>query len=305
MQVFGHGIGTWLLLGFVAVTFDFISEAQAQVASPTRLKFSIMSQDSVKITWKPPRGRFQEYRLTVTPVAGGKPQKLSIRKGETAVVVEGLLPNQEYVVQLFAINNKKESAPAQGRFTMRASRSRGRQGSPSQTKPKKESGSQAGNTSTDEGSQFMCKSPAIADIVVLVDGSWSIGRLNFRLVRLFLENLVGAFNVDSDKTRIGLAQYSGDPRVEWNLNQHSTKEAVLDAVRNLPYKGGNTLTGLALTYILENSFKPEAGSRTGVPKIGILITDGKSQDDVHSSAESLRDAGIELFAIGRSLEFLV
>ncbi|XP_051879302.1 collagen alpha-1(XIV) chain isoform X4 [Pristis pectinata] len=298
MQVFGHGVGTWLLLGFVTMMFDFISKAQGQVASPTRLKFSIMSQDSVKITWKAPRGRFQEYRLTVTPVVGGKTQKLSIRKGETAARVEGLLPNQEYVVQLFAINNKRESSPAVGRFTMRASRSRGRHGSPPSTKPKKELDSQGSSKATEEGSQFMCKSPAIADIVILVDGSWSIGRLNFRLVRLFLENLVSAFNVDSDKTRIGLAQYSGDPRIEWNLNQHSTREAVLDAVRNLPYKGGNTLTGLALTYIQENSFKPEAGSRPGVPKIGILITDGKSQDDVFPPAKSLRDAGIELFAIG-------
>lgn len=41
----------------------------------------------------------------------------------------------------------------------------------------------------------------------------------------------------------GLAQYSGDPRIEWHLNAHSTKEAVIDAVKNLPYKGGNTLTG--------------------------------------------------------------
>lgn len=41
----------------------------------------------------------------------------------------------------------------------------------------------------------------------------------------------------------GLAQYSGDPRIEWHLNSFSTKDAVLDAVRNLPYKGGNTLTG--------------------------------------------------------------
>ncbi|XP_072906324.1 collagen alpha-1(XIV) chain isoform X2 [Hemitrygon akajei] len=298
MQVFGHGVGTWFLLGFVALTLNFISKAQGQVASPTRLKFSIMSQDSVRITWKAPRGKFQEYRLTVTPVVGGKPQMLSIRKGETAAVVEGLLPNQEYVVQLFAINNKKESSPAVGQFTMKASRSRGRQGSPSQTKPKKDLDSRGSSKATIEGSQFLCKSPAIADIVILVDGSWSIGRLNFRLVRLFLENLVSAFNVDSDKTRIGLAQYSGDPRIEWNLNEHSTKEAVLDAVRNLPYKGGNTLTGLALTYIQENCFKPEAGSRPGVPKIGILITDGKSQDDVFPPAKSLRDAGIELFAIG-------
>ncbi|MEQ2276105.1 hypothetical protein XENORESO_013866, partial [Xenotaenia resolanae] len=95
-----------------------------------------------------------------------------------------------------------------------------------------------------------------------------------------------------------LAQYSGDPRIEWHLNAHTTKKAVIEAVKNLPYKGGNTLTGLALTFILENSFKAESGSRPGVPKIGILITDGKSQDDVIPPARSLKDAGIELFAIG-------
>ncbi|XP_059375547.1 collagen alpha-1(XIV) chain, partial [Carassius carassius] len=145
---------------------------------------------------------------------------------------------------------------------------------------------------------FTCRTPAIADIVILVDGSWSIGRINFRLVRMFLESLIRAFAVGSEHTRVGLAQYSGDPRIEWHLKTHSTKEAVINAVKNLPYKGGNTLTGLALTYILKNSFKAESGSRPGVPKIGILITDGKSQDDVLFPAQKLRDAGIELFAIG-------
>uniref|UniRef100_A0A6Q2Z5G9 Collagen, type XIV, alpha 1b n=1 Tax=Esox lucius TaxID=8010 RepID=A0A6Q2Z5G9_ESOLU len=145
---------------------------------------------------------------------------------------------------------------------------------------------------------FVCATRSVADIVILVDGSWSIGRINFRLVRLFLENLVNAFSVGIDQTRIGLAQYSGDPRIEWHLNAFTTKEAVIDAVKSLPYKGGNTLTGLALTYILENSFKPESGSRSGVPKVGILITDGKSQDDVIPPASNLRDEGIELFAIG-------
>lgn len=57
-------------------------------------------------------------------------------------------------------------------------------------------------------------------------------------------------------------------------------------------------SGLALTFILENSFRPESGSRPGVPKIGILLTDGKSQDDVTLPAQSLRDAGVEVFAIG-------
>lgn len=57
---------------------------------------------------------------------------------------------------------------------------------------------------------------------------------------------------------LGLAQYSGDPRIEWHLNAYGTKEAVLDAVRNLPYKGGNTLTGtvyvLAFCLLLKNIF---------------------------------------------------
>uniref|UniRef100_A0A8C4N019 Collagen type XIV alpha 1 chain n=1 Tax=Equus asinus asinus TaxID=83772 RepID=A0A8C4N019_EQUAS len=130
------------------------------------------------------------------------------------------------------------------------------------------------------------------------DGSWSIGRFNFRLVRLFLENLVTAFDVGLEKTRIGLAQYSGDPRIEWHLNAFNTKDEVIEAVRNLPYKGGNTLTGLALNYIFENSFKPEAGARSGVSKIGILITDGKSQDDIIPPSRNLRESGVELFAIG-------
>ncbi|KAF6725437.1 Collagen alpha-1(XIV) chain [Oryzias melastigma] len=147
--------------------------------------------------------------------------------------------------------------------------------------------------------QFVCRTEAVADVVILVDGSWSIGRVNFRLVRMFLENLVDAFDVGIDKTRIGLAQYSGDPRIEWHLNTYHTKDAVIDAIKNMPYKGGNTLTGcLALTFILENCFKPEFGSRDGVPKIGILITDGKSQDNVIPPAESLQKAGVELFAIG-------
>lgn len=41
----------------------------------------------------------------------------------------------------------------------------------------------------------------------------------------------------------GLAQYSGDPKTEWHLNAHATRESLQEAVTNLPYKGGNTMTG--------------------------------------------------------------
>lgn len=55
---------------------------------------------------------------------------------------------------------------------------------------------------------------------------------------------------------------------------------------------------MALNYLLQNNFKTDVGMRPDARKIGVLITDGKSQDDVVFSSQSLRDSGIELYAIG-------
>lgn len=56
---------------------------------------------------------------------------------------------------------------------------------------------------------------------------------------------------------------------------------------------------MALNFILKNNFKPEAGLRPRARKIGVLITDGKSQDDVVAPSKRLRDEGVELYAIGK------
>uniref|UniRef100_A0A8C2XBB3 Collagen type XIV alpha 1 chain n=1 Tax=Cyclopterus lumpus TaxID=8103 RepID=A0A8C2XBB3_CYCLU len=246
------------------------------VPAPRRLRFKVLSPSKLLVSWREPKGDFDSY-LFLYNSTGGQQREIIISKSDTKVLITDYSPSKDYTASVISVSGSEQSSPLQGRhkgafmhFTLFLFYS----------------------------DQFVCHTEAIADIVILVDGSWSIGRLNFRLVRMFLENLVDAFDVGIDKTRIGLAQYSGDPRIEWHLNGFSTKDAVIDAVKNLPYKGGNTLTGLALTYILENCFKQESGSRVGIPKIGILITDGKSQDDVIPPAESLRNAGIELFAIG-------
>lgn len=57
--------------------------------------------------------------------------------------------------------------------------------------------------------------------------------------------------------------------------------------------------GLALNYILQNNFKENVGMRPNSRRIGVLITDGKSQDDVIANSQNLREQGIELYAIGR------
>lgn len=50
---------------------------------------------------------------------------------------------------------------------------------------------------------FVCNTEAAADIMLLVDGSWSIGRTNFRRVRDFLEGLVTPFNIGPNYIQIG------------------------------------------------------------------------------------------------------
>lgn len=58
------------------------------------------------------------------------------------------------------------------------------------------------------------------------------------------------------------------------------------------------MTGLALNYTLQNNFQPDVGMRGDSSKIVILITDGRSQDEVALISQELRDRGIELYAIG-------
>ncbi|XP_024122784.1 collagen alpha-1(XIV) chain isoform X3 [Oryzias melastigma] len=288
-----------LLLLLASISYHS-SKAQSQVPAPRRLRFKVLSSSKLLVSWREPKGDIDGYLFLYHSKPGGQQKEVSVPKSDAKVFITDYSPSKDYTVSVIAVRGSEQSRPLQGRFKAHAGE---REESDGRDKTEAQRLTDTVVTPEDANEisgveQFVCRTEAVADVVILVDGSWSIGRVNFRLVRMFLENLVDAFDVGIDKTRIGLAQYSGDPRIEWHLNTYHTKDAVIDAIKNMPYKGGNTLTGLALTFILENCFKPEFGSRDGVPKIGILITDGKSQDNVIPPAESLQKAGVELFAIG-------
>ncbi|XP_068178959.1 collagen alpha-6(VI) chain isoform X2 [Antennarius striatus] len=146
----------------------------------------------------------------------------------------------------------------------------------------------------------VCTQEAVADIVFMVDGSWSIGKENFEKVRRFLNTLVNSFDIGPDQVRIGLVQYSTTPRTEFLLNSHQNKRDILRYISRLPYMGGGTQTGQGLDFMLKEHFTEAAGSRVhhNIPQIAVVITDGKSQDDVEASAQDLKRRGIVLYAIG-------
>ena len=73
------------------------------------------------------------------------------------------------------------------------------------------------------------------------------------------------------------------------------------AVDRTLYQSGWTYTAEALKFLRKNIFTPQAGMRTdaGIPKVLVLLTDGKSQGDpVGPPAEALKKIGISIFSIG-------
>uniref|UniRef100_A0A3B5MQU2 Collagen, type VII, alpha 1 n=1 Tax=Xiphophorus couchianus TaxID=32473 RepID=A0A3B5MQU2_9TELE len=146
-----------------------------------------------------------------------------------------------------------------------------------------------------------CNNVQAADIVFLIDGSSSIGRLNFLQVKGFMAGIVKPFAsfVSESGIRFGAVQYS-DTSVEFTFNTYLTGTDVVKAVQNMTYKGGNTRTGAGLKYVSDNFFNP--ASTRDVPKVTILITDGKSQDQVQEPAQKLQSQGVNVFAVIKSAD---
>ncbi|XP_051578358.1 collagen alpha-1(XII) chain-like [Myxocyprinus asiaticus] len=247
--------------------------------APRNLQTSEPTKTSFRVTWDPAPGDVKGYKVTFHPTGEEVDLgQLLVGPYDNTVVLEELRAGTKYTVSVFGMFEGGESMPLAGE--------------------EKTTLSDAPEPPPFQTTDVMCKTTAQADIVLLVDGSWSIGRLNFKTIRSFIARMVGVFDIGPDRVQIGLAQYSGDPKTEWHLNAHRTRAELLEAVANLPYKGGNTLTGLALNYILQNNFKANVGMRPNSRKIGVLVTDGKSQDDIALNSQKLRDQDIELYAIG-------
>ncbi|XP_041661141.1 collagen alpha-1(XII) chain isoform X2 [Cheilinus undulatus] len=256
-------------------------QAQSQVDPPTDLRFKILNENTVQMTWSRPQTRIQGYRIQVTSDTEEPTKEFTLPASATKTSISDLVPDVDYVVTISTYAGSVDSLPISGQITIESSGS-------TRGPPRK----------PDASDSVKCSFSAIADLVFLVDGSWSVGRPNFKYIRNFISATAGAFQIGEDKTRVGVVQYSSDARTEFNLNSHLTRPALLRAIGSLPYKGGDTKTGDALNYLLRNTFTEKAGIRTGFPKVLVIITDGKSEDQVESYAKQLRNKGVEIFVLG-------
>ncbi|XP_027537407.1 vitrin isoform X5 [Neopelma chrysocephalum] len=134
-----------------------------------------------------------------------------------------------------------------------------------------------------------------ADIGFVIDGSSSVGTSNFRTVLQFVANISKEFEISDTDTRVGAVQYTYEQRLEFSFDKYSTKEDVLSAIKRISYWSGGTSTGAAISYASEQLFSK---SKPNKRKIMILITDGRSYDDVSMPAMEAHRNGVIAYSIG-------
>ncbi|XP_036109262.1 collagen alpha-3(VI) chain [Molossus molossus] len=144
------------------------------------------------------------------------------------------------------------------------------------------------------------KSGAAADIIFLVDSSWSIGKEHFQLVREFLYDVIKSLAVGQNDFRFALVKFNGNPHTEFLLNTYHSQREVLSHISNLSFTGGSNQTGEGLEYVMQNHLTEAAGSRArdGVPQVIVVLTDGRSDHRLALPPAELASADLNVFAVG-------
>ncbi|XP_065439669.1 collagen alpha-6(VI) chain-like isoform X2 [Chrysemys picta bellii] len=138
-----------------------------------------------------------------------------------------------------------------------------------------------------------------ADLVFLIDGSKSIKADSFSLVKSFLKVIIDQIHSDHN-VQIGIAQYSDRYKREFSLGAFQNKSELNIQIQKIKQmKGNRTLIGDALKRVRE-FFAPACSRRVtrNVQPVLLVVTDGKSRDDVAEPAEDLRREGVHIYAIG-------
>lgn len=138
-----------------------------------------------------------------------------------------------------------------------------------------------------------CRSANI-DLVLLIDGSKSVRPENFELVKQFVNQVVDQLDISAHGTRVGLVQYSSQVRTEFPLSMYKSKEEIKAAVMKVAYMEKGTMTGLALKHLVQDSFSEAEGARAAlrnIPRVGLVFTDGRSQDNITEWAKKAKEAG--------------
>jgi len=145
-----------------------------------------------------------------------------------------------------------------------------------------------------------CKEKSV-DIILILDGSSSVGHKNFTKVKEFMSEIVSSFTIKSGGVRVALHQYSSKHKqvTEFGLREQS-KQQLLDNIAGITWITGDTYTAEALNTVRTKIIEPAYKQDPNRSRMILVITDGDPQDvkQVPAAVDALKVFDAKIFAIG-------
>lgn len=117
-------------------------------------------------------------------------------------------------------------------------------------------------------------------------------------MKKFIIEFLHTFRIGPQHVRMGVAKYADSPDLEFDLTTYSDAATLEKAVEKIEQLGGGTETGRALEFMVPHFKRAVATRGHKVPEYLVVITDGKSSDNVMAPAEKLRAQGVIIYSIG-------
>ena len=102
------------------------------------------------------------------------------------------------------------------------------------------------------------------------------------------------FTISRSYTRFAVVVYSSRSTKIFGFNRYTNRRSLLRAIGRIRYTGGGTKTGYALSYTYQRVLR---FSRRKT-KVLVVMTDGRSYDNVKRPARILRRRGIRILSFG-------
>ncbi|XP_067856337.1 matrilin-4 isoform X2 [Heptranchias perlo] len=139
------------------------------------------------------------------------------------------------------------------------------------------------------------------DLLFIIDSSRSVRPFEFELMRKFVIDMVNFLAVGPNAGRVGLIQYSSQIQNVFSFKKFQKKADMIKSIKEVIPLAQGTMTGLAIQYAMNIAFTEQEGARPlaqKIPRVAIIVTDGRPQDRVNEVAARAREAGIEIYAVG-------
>lgn len=145
-----------------------------------------------------------------------------------------------------------------------------------------------------------------ADICFVLDESSSIRtNENFQKELRLVEAAIDQMDIGPTKAQIGLLTFSTKPRMQFRLNEYTSKIDMVTALKNIKWHGGDTYTNEAIDMLISRCLNKNFGARSNVPQIAVFVTDGQSTRPslTKPAVDVLKQTNIITFAIGVGPEY--